>query len=78
MKYKKYGSTNAKTIITFMQSLVAALPQIAEGALDLVLQLANAILENLPLLAETAIQVITTLMNGIATALPRASLRTAR
>lgn len=49
-------------IITFLKSLIAALSEIAKGAVELITQLANAILDNLPLLFSTAMQVVTTLI----------------
>ena len=60
----------SKIVVTFLESLIKALPQIAEGALELVITLVNAILDNLPKILEAAIQVIVTIATGIADALP--------
>ena len=58
-------------ILTFVSSIILALPQITEGALQLVMTLTNGIIENLPLLLTAAIQVIATLVTGIAESLPQ-------
>ena len=63
-------SAASNIVITFLESLISALPQIAEGAVKLITQLTDAILENLPLLVSTTMQVITTVIDGIADALP--------
>ena len=60
----------SKIILSVLNGLTSALPQIAAGALMLVSELAMGILDNLPALVAIAIEIVATLANGIASALP--------
>jgi len=58
-------------ITTLLGGIIDALPQLTQGALQLILALVNGILENLPAILEAAIQVVVTLVQGISDALPK-------
>ena len=57
-------------VLSLVQSIISALPQITEAALTLIMTLINGLVANLPLIVEAAAQMIVSLATGIAAALP--------
>jgi len=54
-----------------LSTLVTLLPQLIPVAVDVVLTIVNAVIENLPMVIEAAVQLITTLITGLTDALPQ-------